>query len=82
MTHADRAVAELDDSADVLPNQSAPPGRRWIVWDDESTPTLLIRENATPTYPLGRTRMTRTRLKTARISGSSRSPAVTVGGRR
>src|SRR5215204_934583 len=34
VTHADRAVAELDDSANVLPTNPHQAERRRIIWDD------------------------------------------------
>jgi hypothetical protein len=59
--------------------------RRRIVWDDRVHPTLLIRENATLTYPRGRTRMTRTRLKTGsrrRLDPARVGQSAEMGGRR
>ena len=79
---------DFDDSADVLPNQSrtkangaGSPGTT------ESTLTLLTRENVTPTYPLGRTRMTLHPAENRNVGGSMPSlpiapPQLDVAGPR
>ena len=69
MTHADRAVAELDDSADVLPNQSAPRRTAPDRLGRPSPPHPGDQGECDSDVPSRTDRMTRTRLKTGSPKG-------------
>src|SRR5215211_2794973 len=76
---SDGAFAFCRRSARTIRTDLDGPGSAWMT---RVHLTLLIRENVTQADDPELIRIGSTRLKTARISGSSRFPAVTLGGRR